>query len=55
MLKQRAVYHLANRLVQAARSSQLDSDSLRMYLKVLKKKYEADCLASEQVPAEDQQ
>uniref|UniRef100_A0A8D2J319 MutS protein homolog 4 n=1 Tax=Varanus komodoensis TaxID=61221 RepID=A0A8D2J319_VARKO len=41
-LRQRAIYHLANRLVQAARNSQLDPDSLRMYLKGQKKKYEAD-------------
>ncbi|KYO36836.1 mutS protein-like protein 4 isoform B [Alligator mississippiensis] len=42
-LRQRAVYHLATRLVQTARNSRLDPDSLRIYLKGLKKKYEADC------------
>ncbi|KAG7509788.1 kinectin isoform X6 [Solea senegalensis] len=35
--RQRAVYHLATRLLQAARNSKLDPDSLRMYLKGLKK------------------
>ncbi|KAK4819849.1 hypothetical protein QYF61_012994 [Mycteria americana] len=45
MMKQRAVYHLAMRLVQTARNSQLDPDSLRVYLKGLKKKYEASCPA----------
>lgn len=43
MMKQRAVYHLAMRLVQTARNSRLDPDSLRIYLKGLKKKYEASC------------
>ncbi|XP_053927088.1 mutS protein homolog 4 isoform X4 [Cuculus canorus] len=41
MMKQRAMYHLAMRLVQTARNSRLDPDSLRIYLKGLKKKYEA--------------
>ncbi|XP_061325780.1 mutS protein homolog 4 isoform X2 [Pezoporus flaviventris] len=45
MMRQRAVYHLAMRLVQTARNSQLDPDSLRIYLKGLKKKYEASCPA----------
>ncbi|XP_069719919.1 mutS protein homolog 4 isoform X6 [Phaenicophaeus curvirostris] len=40
MMKQRAMYHLAMRLVQTARNSRLDPDSLRIYLKGLKKKYE---------------
>ncbi|NXF32432.1 MSH4 protein, partial [Nyctibius bracteatus] len=48
MMKQRAVYHLAMRLVQTARNSRLDPDSLRIYLKGLKKKYEASCPASGQ-------
>uniref|UniRef100_A0A3P8UD85 MutS homolog 4 n=1 Tax=Cynoglossus semilaevis TaxID=244447 RepID=A0A3P8UD85_CYNSE len=39
---QRAVYRLATRLLQAARNSRLDPDSLRMYLKGLKKQYEAE-------------
>uniref|UniRef100_A0A8C3GDP4 MutS protein homolog 4 n=1 Tax=Cairina moschata TaxID=8855 RepID=A0A8C3GDP4_CAIMO len=47
MMKHRAVYHLAMRLVQTARNSQLDSDSLRIYLKGLKKKYKASCPAAE--------
>ncbi|XP_053247997.1 mutS protein homolog 4 isoform X3 [Podarcis raffonei] len=54
-LKKKAIYHLANMLVQTARNSRLDPDSLRIYLKGLKKKYETDCLAAEQVPTEDQQ
>lgn len=41
MMRQRAVYRLAMRLVQTARNSRLDPDSLRVYLKGLKKKYEA--------------
>ncbi|XP_071668899.1 mutS protein homolog 4 isoform X1 [Patagioenas fasciata] len=45
MMKQRAVYQLAMRLVQTARNSRLDPDSLRIYLKGLKKKYEASCPA----------
>ncbi|KAL7984983.1 hypothetical protein Chor_003553 [Crotalus horridus] len=52
MLKEKAVYHLANRLIQTARNSQLDPDSLRIYLKGLKKKYETDCIASEQITAD---
>ncbi|NXK51882.1 MSH4 protein, partial [Chauna torquata] len=48
MMKHRAVYHLAMRLVQTARNSRLDSDSLRIYLKGLKKKYKASCPAPEQ-------
>ncbi|KAM9008643.1 mutS protein homolog 4 isoform 2-T2 [Ara ararauna] len=44
-MRQRAVYHLAMRLVQTARNSRLDPDSLRIYLKGLKKKYEASCPA----------
>ncbi|XP_013048567.3 mutS protein homolog 4 isoform X6 [Anser cygnoides] len=48
VMKRRAVYHLAMRLVQTARNSRLDSDSLRIYLKGLKKKYKASFPASEQ-------
>ncbi|CAL8286658.1 unnamed protein product [Lota lota] len=39
--QQRAVYHLATRLLQTARNSKLDPDSLRIYLKGLRKNYEA--------------
>ncbi|XP_059780565.1 mutS protein homolog 4 isoform X1 [Balaenoptera ricei] len=49
MERQRAVYHLATRLIQTARNSQLDPDSLRTYLSNLKKKYEADFPRAEQV------
>lgn len=49
MERQRAVYHLATRLVQTARNSQLDPDNLRIYLSNLKKKYEADFPTVEQV------
>ncbi|XP_032073691.1 mutS protein homolog 4 [Thamnophis elegans] len=52
ILKEKAMYHLANRLIQTARNSQLDLDSLRIYLKGLKKKYETDCIASEPVAAD---
>ncbi|CAN9502162.1 unnamed protein product [Ophioblennius macclurei] len=44
--RQRAVHHLANRLLQTARNSRLDPDSLRMYLKVLRKQYEAELQAA---------
>lgn len=54
-LKERAIYHLGSRLVQTARNSRLDQGSLRIYLKGLKKKYEADCIISEQLPTENQQ
>ncbi|KAF3844835.1 hypothetical protein F7725_007998 [Dissostichus mawsoni] len=43
--RQRAVYHLATRLLQTARNSRLDPESLRMYLKGLKKQYEAELQA----------
>ncbi|KAF3819715.1 hypothetical protein GH733_015224 [Mirounga leonina] len=49
MERQRAVYRLATRLVQTARNSKLDPDSLRMYLSNLKKKYETDFSRAEQV------
>ncbi|XP_064003600.1 mutS protein homolog 4 isoform X3 [Pogoniulus pusillus] len=45
MTKQKAMYHLAVRLVQTARNSRLDPDSLRIYLRGLKKKYEESCPA----------
>lgn len=50
MERQRVVYHLATRLIQTARNSQLDPDSLRMYLSNLKKKYEEDLSRVAQVP-----
>ncbi|KAG9268561.1 hypothetical protein AMEX_G17546 [Astyanax mexicanus] len=40
--RQRADYHLAMRCVQTARNSRLDSDSLCLYLKGLKRQYEAE-------------
>nr|XP_040055241.1 mutS protein homolog 4 isoform X1 [Gasterosteus aculeatus aculeatus] len=46
--RERAVYKLATRLLQTARNSRLDCDSLRMYLKGLKKQYEAEMLAAGQ-------
>ncbi|KAM3871478.1 mutS protein homolog 4 [Diretmus argenteus] len=45
---QRAVYHLATRLLQTARNSRLDPDSLRIYLKGLRKQYEAKLQATGQ-------
>ncbi|XP_058470955.1 mutS protein homolog 4 isoform X2 [Solea solea] len=51
--RQRAVYHLATRLLQAARNSKLDPDSLRMYLKGLKKQYEAELQAAGQAASMD--
>ncbi|XP_039992286.1 mutS protein homolog 4 isoform X3 [Xiphias gladius] len=46
--RQRAVYRLATRLLQAARNSRLDPDSLRMYLKGLRKQYGAELQAAGQ-------
>ncbi|GAB1599457.1 mutS protein homolog 4 [Argonauta hians] len=40
--KQRAVFKLANRLLQTARNSQLDNDSLAVYLASLRSQYDAD-------------
>ncbi|XP_047183332.1 mutS protein homolog 4 isoform X3 [Scophthalmus maximus] len=51
--RQRAVYHLATRLQQAARNSRLDPDSLRMYLKGLRKQYEAELQAAGQPASMD--
>uniref|UniRef100_F7FN00 MutS homolog 4 n=1 Tax=Monodelphis domestica TaxID=13616 RepID=F7FN00_MONDO len=44
--RRRAVYRLATRLLQTARNSQLDAESLRLYLKGLKISFEADFLKS---------
>uniref|UniRef100_A0A8C6WBT6 DNA mismatch repair protein n=1 Tax=Nannospalax galili TaxID=1026970 RepID=A0A8C6WBT6_NANGA len=52
--RQRAVYHLATRLVQTARNSQLDPDRLRMFLSNLKKKYEEDIPRTEELPEKTQ-
>uniref|UniRef100_A0A8C9VKC9 MutS homolog 4 n=1 Tax=Scleropages formosus TaxID=113540 RepID=A0A8C9VKC9_SCLFO len=41
-LRNRAVYRLATRLLQAARNSRLDSASLRLYLQDLRRQYEAE-------------
>ncbi|OCT84771.1 hypothetical protein XELAEV_18022929mg [Xenopus laevis] len=46
-MRQTAVYQLAVRLIQAARNSCLDSDSLRTYLKHLKKIYRAESLTND--------
>ncbi|XP_044529428.1 mutS protein homolog 4 [Gracilinanus agilis] len=40
--RRRAVYRLATRLLQTARNSQLDAESLRLYLRGLKISFEAD-------------
>ncbi|XP_077394456.1 mutS protein homolog 4 [Festucalex cinctus] len=50
--RQRALYHLATRLLQTARNSRLHPDSLRMYLKGLKNQYEAE-LEALGLPASD--
>lgn len=47
------MYKLATRLLQTARNSRLDRESLRMYLKGLKKQYEAELLAAGQPAAID--
>ncbi|XP_028294468.1 mutS protein homolog 4 isoform X2 [Gouania willdenowi] len=44
--RQRAVHKLAHRLLQTARNSRLDSDSLRVYLKGLKRQFEAELKAA---------
>ncbi|KAJ8341630.1 hypothetical protein SKAU_G00339210 [Synaphobranchus kaupii] len=46
-LRQRAVYGLATRLLQTARNSRLDPDSLRIYLKGLRRRYEAELQVAE--------
>ncbi|KAM6969250.1 mutS protein homolog 4 [Tautogolabrus adspersus] len=51
--RQRAVYHLATRLLLTARNSRLDQDSLRMYLKGLKKQFEAELQAAGQTASTD--
>ncbi|XP_053326326.1 mutS protein homolog 4 [Spea bombifrons] len=50
--KQTAAYHLAARLVQTARNSRLDPASLRTFLRHLRRNYESECLAADQLPAE---
>ncbi|XP_032883746.1 mutS protein homolog 4 [Amblyraja radiata] len=52
-VQQRAMHHLATRLIQAARNSCLDPDRLRMYLTGLKKRYEAECITASQSPQTD--
>ena len=42
------MFKLATRLVQAARSSKLDEDSLRHYVSSLRKKYEDEVLSLEE-------
>ncbi|KAJ8390877.1 hypothetical protein AAFF_G00100090 [Aldrovandia affinis] len=55
-LRQRAVYHLATRLLQTARNSRLDADSLRLYLKGLRRRYHADLqVASATVPMDTEE
>ncbi|XP_061700348.1 mutS protein homolog 4 [Syngnathoides biaculeatus] len=44
--RHRALYRLATRLLQTARNSRLDPDSLRMYVKGLRQQYEADLEAT---------
>nr|XP_061824798.1 mutS protein homolog 4 [Nerophis lumbriciformis] len=46
--RQRVLYRLATRLLQTARNSRLDPDSLRMYLKGLRRQYEAELEAAGQ-------
>ncbi|XP_043855264.1 mutS protein homolog 4 [Dromiciops gliroides] len=50
--RQRAVYQLATRLLQTARNSQLDPESLRLYLRGLRTKFEADLAVAGQVSEE---
>ncbi|KPP69973.1 mutS protein4-like [Scleropages formosus] len=47
-LRNRAVYRLATRLLQAARNSRLDSASLRLYLQDLRRQYEAELQVAEE-------
>ncbi|XP_074077248.1 mutS protein homolog 4 isoform X2 [Macrotis lagotis] len=53
--RERAVYQLATRLLQAARNSQLDPESLRLYLRGLKTKFEADLSVAAQVSEEPEE
>lgn len=46
--KMRPLFRLANRLIQAARSSKLDQAGLREYLKVLKESYFKEMRSSEE-------
>ncbi|KAH3873387.1 hypothetical protein DPMN_036622 [Dreissena polymorpha] len=48
LCRQRALFKLATRLVQAARSSQLDEDSLKQYVASLRKKYLEEISAFEE-------
>ena len=45
--QERAVYRLANRLVQTAKNSLLDNEALVFYLKGIKRQYEIDMAAAE--------
>ncbi|XP_073448179.1 mutS protein homolog 4 [Aquarana catesbeiana] len=53
--RQMATYQLALRLVQAAKNSKLDPESLRTYLKHLKKKYTSDLTTACHLSAESKQ
>ena len=46
-LRQKATFKLGTRLVQVARNSQLDPDTLRVYLKHLKNEYLGECQSAE--------
>ncbi|XP_036397399.1 mutS protein homolog 4 [Megalops cyprinoides] len=52
-LRQRAVYRMATRLLQTARNSRLDPGSLRIYLKGLRRQYEAELRAAEATASMD--
>ena len=40
--QEKATFRLATRLIQTANNSRLDDEALRLYLKGLKRQYEAD-------------
>ena len=53
--QQRAVYHLATRLLQTARNSKLDPDGLRVYLQGLRRNYEAAVAAAHAGDVEEEE
>lgn len=48
LARQRAVFKLANKLIQVARNSRLDDESLKLYLKSLKFQHEEDLIRVEE-------
>ena len=53
-MKEKAVFKLASRLIQAARNSRLDDATMRSYLANLKRQYETDVLEVEATVAPEE-